>query len=205
MFKPLLCVCASVFCIVGTAPGAHADPLKDLGTSNTADDITEDWYRDALEEDVNALLVADLQKHPLYLFEDKTGQLYRQEVIYDEEGSFSIEQVKVTEEELAELEGFGHRIDVISDYLGISSFDGDARSAQSSSTCPVPASFNLNIDTTGTAYGNMSFASTNRPPGTNTQWLSFEFRTKDYRGSASHVFLAPFWKDVLHGWGAILG
>lgn len=49
-------------------------------------------------------LRSDLENHPLYLNEDETGQLYRVSVKQDKSGTYTIDEVPVSNKEVKELD-----------------------------------------------------------------------------------------------------
>ncbi|MBK6278956.1 MAG: hypothetical protein IPF57_12835 [Gammaproteobacteria bacterium] len=173
-----------------------------------ADDITSDESRAALGAELDAQLRADLQEFPLYLNEDANGKLYRIALERTKEGTYTSEQVPVTDDELKELESIGHRILITPDGQlprSIAIAEGDASSMAVSSTCPLPANFNMSGLSNGQAYGSQYSLTSNRPAGTSTQWVVFEFYTKNYRGMPIHSPITLFYDDVLQGWGGFFG
>jgi len=173
-----------------------------------ADDITSDESRAALGAELDAQLRADLQEFPLYLNEDADGSLYRIALERTKDGTYTSERTPVTDDELKELESIGHRILITPDGQSprsIAIAEGDASSMAVSSTCPLPANFNMSGLSNGQAYGSQYSLTSNRPAGTSTQWVVFEFYTKNYRGMPIHSPITLFYDDVLQGWGGFFG
>ena len=71
--------------------------------------------------------------------------------------------------------------------------------------CPLPASLAIAGNANGEAIGGFDIHFSNRPVGKNTQWIAFDFYTKSYRGSRSHMPIALRHEDLLHGWGGFIG
>ncbi|MBK6278954.1 MAG: hypothetical protein IPF57_12825 [Gammaproteobacteria bacterium] len=173
-----------------------------------ADDITSDESRAALGAELDAQLRADLQEFPLYLNEDADGSLYRIALERTKDGTYTSERTPVTDDELKELESIGHRILITPDGQSprsIAIADGDASSMAVSSTCPLPANFNMSGLSNGQAYGSQQSLTSNRPVGTSTQWIVFEFYTKNYRGAGTHSPTTLFFDEALQGWGGFFG
>lgn len=77
--------------------------------------------------------------------------------------------------------------------------------SNSSGACPLPTEFSIVGDSTGEPVGELMFPHSNRPAGAETQWLLFDFYTYKYRLAGSHVPIVLRFKDVVHGWGALIG
>lgn len=197
MFKPSRNI--SVFFSVIFTLFLH--PLSALARDISSNSLTSEESRKALAEELDLLLKEDLQNHPLYINEDSKGNLYRIELKQDKAGVYDIIEIPVTDEEIKRLEADGQKILITPDSESLSK----GAVAAMSSSCPVPANFNLSISSNGSVYGTQSFLSTNRPSNTTTQWVVFEFFTKSYRGAGSHIPIVPFFKDALHGWGGFIG
>ncbi len=169
-------------------------------------DTTSDEYRTALAEDLDTLLRSDLEDHPLYLNEDETGQLYRMTVKQEKNGTYTIDEVPVSDKEVKELDAAGFHLIATPDGSAVSITGGGTMAAMASS-CPIPANFNIS-NLNGNVYGNGSALvqnNTGRPANVTTQWAVFEFFTRSYRGSESHLFMPLFFKDTLQGWGGFIG
>ncbi len=175
-------------------------------------DTTSDEYRAALGKDLDTLLRSDLEDHPLYLNEDETGQLYRMSVKQEKSGTYTIDEVPVSDKEVKELDAAGFHLIVIPDGSA-ASITGGGTMAATASSCPIPANFNIS-KINGTVYGNapeLVQNNTGRPASATTQWAVFEFYTKNYRGGGSHLFMSLFSQDELQdpydlqGWGGFIG
>ncbi|MBK8993492.1 MAG: hypothetical protein IPM40_18300 [Gammaproteobacteria bacterium] len=133
-----------------------------------ADDVTSDASRAALGAELDAQLRADLQEFPLYLNEDANGTLYRIALERTKEGRYTSENVPVTDAELKELEAIGHRILITPDGQAprsVAVAEGEVTSRAASSTCPLPANFNMSGLSNGTAWGAQFALTSSRPPG----------------------------------------
>ena len=173
-----------------------------------ADDVTSDASRAALGAELDAQLRADLQEFPLYLNEDANGTLYRIALERTKEGRYTSENVPVTDAELKELEAIGHRILITPDGQAprsVAVAEGEVTSRAASSTCPLPANFNMSGLSNGTAWGAQFSLTSSRPPGVSTQWVVFEFYTKNYRGAGTHSLTTLFFDQTLQGWGGFIG
>ena len=173
-----------------------------------ADDVTSDASRAALGAELDAQLRADLQEFPLYLNEDANGTLYRIALERTKEGRYTSENVPVTDAELKELEAIGHRILITPDGQAprsVAVAEGEVTSRAASSTCPLPANFNMSGLSNGTAWGAQFALTSSRPPGVSTQWVVFEFYTKNYRGVGVHSPITLFFDQKLQGWGGFIG
>ena len=173
-----------------------------------ADDITSDESRAALGAEIDAQLRADLQEFPLYLNEDADGTLYRIALERTKTGTYTSEKVPVTDDELKELEAIGHRILITPDGQtprSVAVAEGDVTNRAASSTCPLPASFNMSGLADGRAWGSQRSLTSSRPAGTSTQWVVFEFYTKNYRGVGVHSPITLFFDLELQGSGGFIG
>jgi hypothetical protein len=86
---------------------------------------------------------------------------------------------------------------------GESSSEGS--STASTSSCPLPSNFSIVANEDGEAVGFAKVADTNRPPEATTQWIVFDFFTRGYRLAGSHMPIALFHEDTMHGWGSFIG
>jgi len=173
-----------------------------------ADDITSDESRAALGADLDALLRADLQEYPLYLNEDAGGNLYRIALERTKQGTYTSEKVPVTDADLKELEAIGHRILITPDGQtprSVAIAEGESSSMAVSSTCPLPANFNMSGLSNGEPFGTQFSLTSSRPSGASTQWVVFEFYTKNYRGVGVHSPITLFFAKELQGWGGFFG
>jgi len=173
-----------------------------------ADDTTSDESRAALGADLDALLRADLQEYPLYLNEDADGKLYRIALERTKQGTYTSEKMPVTDADLKELEAIGHRILITPDGQtprSVAIAEGESSSLAVASTCPLPANFNMSGLADGRAWGTQFSLTSSRPSGASTQWVVFEFYTKNYRGVGVHSPIRLFFAKELQGWGGFFG
>jgi len=178
------------------------------GPAALAEDITSDARRAALGADLDAQLRADLQEFPLYLNEDAEGTLYRIALERTKDGTYTSEKVPVTDDELKELEAIGHRILITPDGQtprSVAVAEGEVTNRAASSTCPLPANFNMSGLSNGEPYGSQHSLTSSRPARTSTQWVVFEFYTKNYRGVGVHSPITLFFDLKLQGWGGFIG
>jgi hypothetical protein len=145
-------------------------------------------------------------KKVLYLEIGERGETLRLRLNRTARQQWEIYSEQVPKKELDELEQQYLIVTERSDRATIDDLVGRSPiTSSSSSSCPLPSAFSIVGDSSGNAIGGVDFHGTGRPPGTNTQWLSFDFYTTNYSGSNSHAPLVLRHEDTLHGWGAFLG
>lgn len=130
----------------------------------------------------------------LRLSRDKQGSLIAARVPYDLDALRAISpSINVVTEEAseAEIENLVER--------------GIIAPSSQSSSCPVVSSFSIIGDAQGRAIGGVDVHQTQKPTGAETQWVTFDFYTRNYRGSRSHMPIVLRHEDLLHGWGAFIG
>ncbi len=151
------------------------------------------------------------QDPPLYLDVDKKGNVINTRLSIDESGNMKISNETVTPEALAWLHS-RHKIILknIGEENGIPSDPNNLKGTKSSN-CPLPGGFTL-TGLNGNVYGKQQFLNTNRPSGATTQWLTYDFWTRNFRQSGSHmVNILRFHNNganpsrTLHGWGNLIG
>jgi hypothetical protein len=155
--------------------------------------------------DIRALPEPILEDPPVYLDVDSDGNVYRLSLGQGKSGLISLSYEPVTDQELTELRS-QHAV-VLQNRAEMSlpgESLGSGGAAASSSSCTFPTALTF-VGVDGVAVGNFNVAGTNRPAGTNTQWLIYDFYTTDYRGAGSHMISSLFHKDINHGWGNFIG
>ncbi|CAH9019364.1 hypothetical protein [Candidatus Nitrosacidococcus sp. I8] len=77
---------------------------------------------------------------------------------------------------------------------------------KSEEKCPIPTNFTIYGDSSGNVFGNIYCLTTTTSNTVSTQWVGFDFYTSpNYEGQATHNIIVPFFKQILHGWGAFFG
>ncbi|CAH9017026.1 hypothetical protein [Candidatus Nitrosacidococcus sp. I8] len=79
---------------------------------------------------------------------------------------------------------------------------------ESEQKCPIPTNFTIYGDSSGQVFGNYYCLTTTTSNTVNTQWVGFNFYTSTNYGTQqqpTHNIIVPFFKQVLHGWGAFFG
>lgn len=143
---------------------------------------------------------------PVYLDVDSKGNIYRLKAVRDDSGNYTFSDELMTQSALNEISA--ERDLVLQNFENIDlpiESGGQASSAASTSTCPLPSNFSIVGDSNGAASGLTKVADTYRPPGVTTQWIVFDFATINYRDNGSHMPITLFHEDILHGWGSFIG
>lgn len=148
------------------------------------------------------------QDPPVFLDVDSDGNVYTQKITLTKSGTYDIAKRLVTISELNEINLTRTIIyREMESSNSLSSVSEQSPMALGSTSCPLDPSFS--IVASGNypvqATGGITAPNTSRPVGATTQWLVFDFYTTNYRGRGSHMPLALFHENVLHGWGAFIG
>lgn len=139
---------------------------------------------------------------PIYVQKDEAGNLFRIKLDFDPKNpTYTVKGVYLDKADMVDLEAAGFQVSV----LPLESGGEGKNNFKVSGSCPVPTDFVIRADSSGTVTGNLSFLTTNSPSGTTTQWVVFDFYALNYRGQPTHNIIVPFFKKVLHGWGAFFG
>jgi len=152
-----------------------------------------------------------INEPPVYMNVDSKGNVYRTKLYRRKNGTYEISDEIVPPETLAKIHSTRTvYLEDLNSQNG-SRWQQQGRDKSSTSACPLPTSFTL-AGLNGQVYGSQKRLSTNRPAGTTTQWLVYDFWTTNFRQSRSHAGNILFFKEApnlpnasLHGWGNIIG
>jgi len=182
--------------ILLTSPLLAADQLLDESKP------PPEFFKPPAGIDIMALPEPILENPPVYLDVDSNGNVYRLNAVKNKSGTYTFSHVLMNESNVDDIRS---QRDVVLQNMEDLVLPGQQQSAASSSACPVPGNYSIVGDSNGNAVGFMKVANTNRPPNVTTQWMVFDFYTENYRDRGSHMPIALFHEDTMHGWGTFIG
>jgi hypothetical protein len=143
---------------------------------------------------------------PIYVRRDENGNVVSKQIRKRESGGYEVTEKIIPLAVLNRASAIRHII-----YLDDEDTSPDDQQSPSGPTnlealtCPIPESWTITIIDDDTVIGGESALDTSKPVDANTQWMSFDFYTEDYRAIGSHMALPLWFTDALYGWGALVG
>lgn len=125
-------------------------------------------------------------KPPVHFLIDENGTAFRKKVVVDDTGAYKVTEELVASKVLKAIRKLRH-VALIDKQIANQNDAPPPDPSELAATCPLSSSFSIMFNADGEAYGNEGFDYTSKPAEANTQWLTFDFYTEDYRGKARQV------------------
>ena len=151
-------------------------------------------------------------KPTIYIQQSESGQFFRIKLDFDpKNNTYDVIQANIDQADLDKLKAAGFQIGILplqSEEKLINN-DGSLKTDNvypPNNLCSMPANFDITADNQGQVIGNYYCLTTTASNTVSTQWVGFDFYTSpNYEGQATHNIIVPFFKQILHGWGAFFG